>query len=225
MAKKVGMAIIPFGSIEQHGPHLPLNTDVVPVYEIAKRVSSETGAPVAPFLAYGASLGHKKFPGTVWLRPETLSMIFTDIVHSFYEHGVKKILALSGHGTNIFPLKAAWDNLRSELPDVQIKVVNWWEVSEEVQKLMAIDGGDHANAAETSLMLALQPELVHQEKMVDEVPPNLVFDYRVDQRSRTGVFGKPTLGNVAAGQRLLDLAVRSIVELVKKGLKEEIPYR
>ncbi len=114
--------------------------------------------------------------------------------------------------------------MRFKFSDIQIKVINWWDfLTKESQESLFKDG-DHANITETSIALALEPELVHMEKAVDELCPSYLFDYRVDQRSKFGVSGKPTLANAEYGKKILDEAIRNAIDFVKKALKEEIPY-
>jgi creatinine amidohydrolase len=225
IAKKVGLVILPVGSTEQHGPHLPLNVDSLIPYKIACEVSLRTGVPVAPPIFYGASMSHKRFAGTLFVKPETLMAEVIDICKSFYIHGFKKILLLNGHVPNSWPLKAAMDNLRAEFDDIQIKVMNWWETSDRVMKELKKDKGDHASYIETSLMLALKPELVSLKKAVDEPAFDVEFDFRYDQRSKSGVWGKPSMATAKDGKRIFNMVVRDLVKWVNKALKSKIPIQ
>lgn len=224
LRKKLDMVILPIGSTEQHGPHLPLNVDILVPYEVAKRVSAETGVPVLPPIVYGASRTHKRFPGSIWVSSETLYRIFVDICKCLYAQGFKKILAINGHGTNIWPLKSAWDTLRFELPDIQIKVISWWEFLEESMQKRVFEDGDHANTMETSITLYLRPDLVHMDRAVDEPMIRCLFDYRVDQRSKSGVVGKPSLASAEYGETLIKTVCKAAIKFVKEALKEKIPY-
>ncbi len=94
LRKKINMVIIPVGSTEQHGPHLPLNIDVLAPLEIAKCVSTEIGVPIAPLIVYGVSGTHKRFPGSLWISSETLIRMIIEIVECLYFHGFKKILII-----------------------------------------------------------------------------------------------------------------------------------
>ena len=93
--------ILVVGSTEQHGRHLTFATDVWQPWEIARRVSDQTGVLVAPPVNYGMSLHHLGFPGSLSLRPQTLSSIIADLLESAYGHGFRRILILNGHGGNV----------------------------------------------------------------------------------------------------------------------------
>ena len=222
--KKIDMIIIPIGSTEQHGPHLPLNIDILAPLEIAKGVSIEMGVPIAPPIVYGVSRTHKRFPGSLWISPETLIRMITEIGECLYFHGFKKIFIINGHGTNIWPLKCAWDNLRFKFSDIQVKVINWWELLDKEEQELLFKDGDHANIAETSIALALEQELVRREKVIDEPMLPCLFDYRIDQRSKSGISGKPSLANAEYGKEILNKAIKNAISFVKKALEEKIPY-
>lgn len=221
IAKQIELVILPVGSTEQHGPHLPLNVDAFITYEVAKAVSAKTKVPVAPLVSYGPSMTHKKFPGTISLRPETLMSVIIDICDSLISSGFRKILILNGHVPNEWVLKSAMDILRAKHEHARIKVMNYFSCSEEIYKEMTKDGGDHANFFETSLMLYLNPQLVKVSKIVDEPARPLPFDIRYDQRSKSGVWGKPSLATINDGKRIFDMIVSAICKWVDWALREE----
>lgn len=92
--------ILVVGSTEQHGRHLVFGSDVWQPWEIARRLSDRTGVLLAPSVNYGMSLHHLGFPGSLSLRPQTLSSILIDLLESAYEHGFRRVLILNGHGGN-----------------------------------------------------------------------------------------------------------------------------
>ncbi|MFH7835320.1 MAG: creatininase family protein [Candidatus Aenigmatarchaeota archaeon] len=134
------------------------------------------------------------------------------------------MLILNGHSTNIWPLKCAWDALRFKFSNIQVKVINWWDLLANEEKELLFKDGGHANVTETSIALALEPELVHMEKAIDETTQSYSFDYRVDQISKTGVLGKPSLANAEYGKKILNKVIENAIAFTKKALEEEIPY-
>lgn len=222
LVNTVSLVIVPVGSTEQHGPHLPLNVDAFITYEVAKAVSAKKGVPVVPLISYGPSMTHKNFPGTLSIRPETLLSTVLDVCRSLKFTGFKKILLLNGHVPNEWVLKTAMDILRSEYDDIRIKVISYFSCSESIYREMTKDQGDHANRFETSLMLYLRPELVRIAQIVDEPPRPLPFDYRYDQRSKTGVWGRPSLATQEEGKRLFEQIVEEICRWVDLAVAENI---
>jgi|FaiFalDrversion2_1042247.scaffolds.fasta_scaffold00331_8 creatinine amidohydrolase len=208
------IVIIPVGSTEQHGPHLPLNVDALITYEIALAVSAKRRIPVAPLIKYGPSMTHKNFPGTISVKPQTLLATILDICKCIRFAGFHKILILNGHVPNEWVLKSAMDILRARFDDLRIKVLSYFNCSEEIYKEFTKDNGDHANCFETSLMLYLRPDMVKISKIQDEPAKSLPFDYRYDQKSRTGVWGKPSLATREEGERLFNKIVEAICQWV-----------
>ena len=179
--QKSKMVIIPCGSIEQHGPHLPLIVDSLCVQELAKRVSASTGVPILPCIKYGLSQCQGDFPGVISVGPETLYRTLVEICEWLYKSGVRKILILNGHGMNKGPILSAQEQIRYKLPsDIQIKGMTYWDVSPMAQKLFLqkemIDLKNiHANISETACTMAIRPDLVKLEKVVDE--PDIIEAY------------------------------------------------
>jgi creatinine amidohydrolase len=160
--KKDDRIIVVTGSCEQHGRHLPLSTDSIIPFELAKRVSQITGVPVLPPLNFGMSLHHMGFPGTVSLAPNTLSKVFTEILSAVFTHGFKRVMVINGHGGNIAPMTSALSVILNENKELSVKVFSWW-TDEEVKKMEAEFFGEedhHASACETSVVAFLRPELV-----------------------------------------------------------------
>ena len=234
--KKTDMVIIPVGATEQHGPHLPLLTDALIPTKIAYSISEKTGIPVLPTISYGDSQTHKTLDATVWLRPETLHDWIYDVCKCLYFQGFRKILIINGHGTNVWPLHTAWSNLRFDLPDIQIKIadntINQYMSEEDKATLEEIRKLDpyeyHAGTTETSLVLAHRPDLVKMELAEDwpmKMPHGALFDYRVDQISKTGVCGRPTKASKELGEKIMNARVDAISRWIENALKEEVPFK
>jgi creatinine amidohydrolase len=236
LQEKGSMVILVGGATEQHGPHLPTCTDTLIGYELAKRVSALTGVPVLPPIAYGDSQTHKHLGATVWIRPETLHRLVYEICRCLYEQGIRRFLLIPSHGTNVWPFHTAWSNLRFDCPDIQVKVIDesvYQFMSPEDRK--AIEEANrldpyayHAGTTETSEVLASRPDLVKMEEAVDEpmlMPHGALFDYRVDQISKSGVCGRATKASRELGERLFTARANAIAEWIKRALREEIPFK
>jgi len=223
------MAILPVGSTEQHGPHLSLNVDTLSAEIVARGVSGRTGVPVLPTLPYGAAWGHTaRWPGTLSLSPATLTQTVVEIGEWLLAaSGFTRLLILNGHMTNFASLRTALETLRYKYPEMRVALRNVWEISPRVTAVYTSDAEDwHANAAETSLMLANYPQGVRAEKIADDLDRtgNLFFSYPVDRTSLNGTTGKPTLATADQGETLLEWAVDDLSALVRAALTEEPPF-
>ena len=227
LTKTMNMAIIPTAACEQHGPHLPLAVDTIDCYEVAKRVSAKTGVPVVPPLTYGCSQSHGNFPGTLSLRPDTMMKVICEISEWLYRSRIRKILILNGHMWNWGPIYSARENLRYDFPELQVRVLNWWEttpttMSKLVEDCPVFPSYIHANLSETSCVLAARPELVNMREAVDEDDYETFFEYRMDQYSKSGVVGRgATKSTPEMGEKLFTMVVDALVPMVKNALNEE----
>ncbi|MEW6445003.1 MAG: creatininase family protein [Pseudomonadota bacterium] len=223
----IDMAILPVGATEQHGPHLPLGVDTLSAVAVAEGASALTGIPVLPALAYGCSLGHSaKWSGTLSLRPETLARMVLEIAEWVHAAGFRRLLLLNGHVTNWAPLRCALENIRHDFPDMRIALRSLWDISGEVRQRYHRDAENfHANCAETSLMLALRPDLVRLDKAVDEPDRSTgcFFSYRVDQECLHGVVGQPTSADAEEGKVLLNHCVEALATQLEQALHETTP--
>jgi creatinine amidohydrolase len=226
LTKKVPMAILPVGATEQHGPHLPLSTDTLQVYEVAKRASALTGVPVLPPLAIGLSQSHGKFPGTVWVRSETMIRFLTEICHSLYQSGIRKFFLLNGHMYNLWVLQCVRDNLRCDFDDLQCTAVNYFLTAEtRFAEDAPMRKHIHGNYGETCQVLAIRPDLVQMDQAVNEDDFYTMFDHRFDQISRSGVIGRNASGATAEeGAKMLEAFGLAVADLVQKGLQEPIRF-
>jgi creatinine amidohydrolase len=229
LTRTMKMAIIPTAACEQHGPHLPLSVDTIDCYEVAKRVSERTGVPVVPPLTYGCSQSHGDFPGTLSIRPETMMRMICEIVEWLYRSRIRKVLILNGHMWNWGPIYSARENLRYDFPDLQVRVLNWWETTPNTMAKLVVDcpifpSYIHANIAETACVLAVRPDLVNMREAIDEEDYDTFFEYRMDHYSKTGVVGRgATKATAKLGQELFQMVVDQLVPMVEKGLAEKNP--
>jgi creatinine amidohydrolase len=222
-------AMLPVGATEQHGPHLGTGMDSVLAERLCTEVAGRTGVPSLPLLPYGCSLGHsRRWPGTIALSPPTLIALVTEIGDWLHASGMHRLYLVNAHVTNAAPLRCALEVLRSRHDDLMVAVVNTATLSPRIRRAFAADAADwHANAAETSLMLALDPALVRPGKLRAADDPDrtagLVFSHPVNRTSRNGVTGRPSLARAATGRRLFSWMAADLAALVRRGLREQPP--
>ncbi|MGI9126442.1 MAG: mycofactocin biosynthesis peptidyl-dipeptidase MftE [Mycobacterium sp.] len=188
--------VVPLGSTEQHGPHLPLDTDTRIAVAVAGRVAADLGYLRAPAIAYGASGEHQGFPGTVSIGSAALTAVLLEYGRSACEWA-RRLVFVNGHGGNVEALRRAVTLLREEGRDVA-----WISCTAE--------GGDaHAGYTETSLLLHLSADAVRTEHMAPgntEALADLMPRMRRDgvaAVSASGVLGDPTGASATAGEAIL----------------------
>jgi creatinine amidohydrolase len=222
-------AILPEAATEQHGPHLGCGVDAVLADKLCMAVAERTRVPMLPTMPYGCSIGHsQRWPGTIGVLPTTLIGLITEIGDWAFASGVRRLFIVNTHVTNAAPLRCALEMLRSRHDDLMVAVFNSATLSPRVQQFNVADGEDwHANAAETSLMLAVAPELVRSDvvPVVDDPDrtAGLVFSHPVNRTSTNGVTGAPSTASAQQGQRAFDWMVEDLTALIVRGLQERPP--
>ena len=213
--------MLPVGSVEEHGPHLPLGTDTFHALEVARRVAEVRPVLVAPPLYYGLCRSTREHPGTVSITGNTLRALVTELGREFYRQGLKNLVILSGHagGTHLAALVEAGEALLAELPEVQVAVVNLLEVLREVlaarPELVKTTGDSHAGEVETALMLAISPHLVHGTAPAEwPTFPRYVLVRDKRRHWPGGVWGNPAPASAAQGEAILQAEVERLVELL-----------
>src|SRR4051812_1551935 len=185
--------LLPVGATEQHGPHLPLNTDTVIAEATCAFASALTGAPVLPAMRYTVSLGHtEKWPGTFAIFHETLMQAVRSIAQWALASGWKRMLLVNSHFGNDAALRCAVDRMRFEHPGrFFLATRNTWQLSAEIAQEFTHDAADwHANEAETSLLQFIAPDDVHQDRLAPADDPDrtggCVFPHLVAHTSTNG---------------------------------------
>ncbi|MBN1351231.1 creatininase family protein [candidate division KSB1 bacterium] len=163
------VAVLPIGSCEPHNLHLPYGSDAFHVTYIAEKMcerAHQMGAKVIllPTLPYGVNSNMLKFPFAMNVHQATLNQVVTDLVASLELHRIFKFLLLNGHGGNEFN---GWQRDMITKTNVFIVTMNWWMVGSDVKNQIFEEPGDHADEMETSVNLAINPELVHLEDADD----------------------------------------------------------
>lgn len=164
--------IIPVGSNEQHGKHLPVSTDALLGRRLGTMVAERLGnALVAPTIAVACSKHHMDFPGTMTLRSEVLIEVLRDYCQSLAHHGFKNIVILPTHGGNFAPVRQAYEQLKAELPanliaytDIDGFIRTMFDSSAKFGVSMEA-AGSHSGEWETSAAMAMRPDLVHPERI------------------------------------------------------------
>jgi creatinine amidohydrolase/Fe(II)-dependent formamide hydrolase-like protein len=209
--------VVPVGSTEQHGPHLPLATDSLHTVAVLETVAERLPAFLAPLLPIGRADHHLAFPGTISLRQETFAALIEDCCRSLAGHGFRNILLYSGHGGNAQPLAAIIADVQKRLPDARIIGCTDWSVYEHTLFGCAAShgigrrvAGGHSGELETSMILALRPDLVLTDRsepgcMDDpEAVRAKIFADGVHAVTANGVLGDPRPADAARGKEYLD---------------------
>ncbi len=222
------MLLLPTGATEQHGPHLPINTDTVIADQVVAYASAQTGIPMLPAMPYTVSAGHTtKWPGTFSLSHQTFIASVRELVSWAVATGWEKLFIINSHFGNDASLRVAVDQLRLEfLGKLQIGVRNSFSLTPDILSYFLCDGDDiHANQAETDLMLYLAPDTVRMDLVEDDPDrtDGTVFSYPVAQTSLNGITGKPSAGTVERGQSLFREMGEALAALCRKALTEMPP--
>ena len=224
------VGLVPVGATEQHGPHLPTDTDTCIAAALCDAVAAEVDAMIVlPPIAIGCSLGHgTTFPGTISLFPEELANVLWRYAEWSAYSGLTRLLFVNAHMGNAGALSIATDRLRFLRPDLQSGWIDWWHTSDAVRAAVLADGEDiHANRAETSLMLHVAPKSVDTEAMLRADDPDrtsgLTFRYTADALSRNGITGRPSEATSELGRTLFGSIVEVIAAKARAGLAERAP--
>lgn len=213
------VVLIPIGSLEQHGPGLPLFTDSYIVTAVAQEVESRMPQRVllTPTLWLGASDHHLEMPGTLSARFEVQIGAVESVVESLLPHGFRKFYLLNSHGGNVAGNSIAMRKLKRRNPNAVFGAMGYYDgIADLVASLMEGPQKDlrHACEAETSLMLALRPDLVRSDRIRDgglkPDPPVRFAVHSFEEITEEGVLGNPSLATAEKGQAIFEGAVLSV---------------
>ncbi len=234
-ARQDALVILPVGSLEQHGPHLPVEVDSMLGETVALRAAAilaqKEPVLVLPMLWTGLSEHHMSFGGTITLELETFIAVIGDICRSIVRHGFRRIALLNGHGGNDNALRVCADTLAPKLGVPIVELTYWYAAAEPIAGLLEKQKSlRHACEAETSMMMALRPELVAEDRIalvaqanrtpeLGDIVGGGVYRWRsLGAVSSAGVIGHPEAANRAKGEKLIAAIAESLA--VKLGNPE-----
>jgi creatinine amidohydrolase len=218
--------IVPFGSTEQHGRHLPLGTDSVLGDELGWRLAERLGAFVAPTLRFGCSDHHLSFAGTISLAEDTFRSVVKDVVGSLCKHGFERIILLPTHGGNFRPLKKAVRDLGATGEATILAFTDLEGLTKIAFRssgdfgVEAAKSGAHAGEWETSMMLALRSEQVDMERASEGFLGGLAEVFAkigsgLENLDNHGVIGDPRAAKAEAGRQYVEDMVDFLHQWVK----------
>jgi|Deesub1362B_J571_1020462.scaffolds.fasta_scaffold00003_563 creatinine amidohydrolase len=228
--KQIDLAIIPTGSIEQHGPHLPLINDYALAEAIARAAAEKSKSKVliVPVVMAGVSEHHMKFPGTITIKSETFMSILFDVAESLKRHGVKRLVILNGHGGNTPSIQLILRRIREEL-GLTVSAINYWQlIPDVIDKVLESRVWGHAGEFETSVALYIYPDKVAKKKIRKPKLRKLSLPYsnpnekvRVylpinwEEYTDNGVLGDPTLASAEKGGILINALLDRIIQFIE----------
>ena len=220
---KIEVAIVPTGSTEQHGPHLPMRHDAASALYLAKRAAERLypKVVVTPPIAIGISFHHMNWPGSLTLTAETFMNMIFDMCKSLRHHGIDRVLILNGHGGNRSAIRLVGFRIRDELR-MKVAAVSYWELLKpdfvkEIVEENIYPG--HAGEFETSVAYIIHPELMRDDLIPEagEMLPYLRFMIMDEEEtSPGGVWHNPRLGSPEKGRKILDALVDELEIYLKK---------
>lgn len=228
------VVVAPVAACEQHSRHLPTFTDTLLVTAVAEAVESRLPDEVVllPTLWFGASSHHLRFGATLSAEVDTHIHMLCDLLVPLLDDGYPRVLVLNGHGGNIDTMHVALRRLMARYRDRILSAASYWELAESELAALALGPRKtmgHACEFETSMVLALRPELVRRAEVQDD-PPNddpvlrgLYLAEDMKQRTDHGAVGYPEQASAEQGRRFLDAAATRTAEVVRALLRRALP--
>ena len=235
---KTHVIIVPVGSIEQHGYHLPQSVDSrCPQYiaeKAAEKIISEDNIHVlvAPVIHYAENTHFKYYPGTIGVTTDTFMRVIEDVARCIVNQGFKNIIFLNGHWPNSAIIHIAVRKVTYDFPDAGLYALDWWNLGvDKIKDIRKSKTMLHACELETSVSLVIQPENVYMDRAVKDqptfslsskwvypdfyAPQALTLHSRRRRDGKSGVMGDPTVASVEMGEKFLSAIIDDFVELIK----------
>lgn len=221
--------VIPVAALEQHGHHLPVFTDSMLLGEIIRRAEPTVADRVlfAPLMWLGNSEHHLDFPGTMSASPRVYIDLLKDLIENFIVHGFKRIVIINGHGGNNVPGQQALFEVRQkhrQRNDLLLLFSCYWALGSQPHRLdpsIEQQQMGHACEWETSMILAIAPQLVGDYQKAEPIDPAQPFDpvhraWTTKDRSPVGHIGNPRVASAAKGETLLKVFSADVVNLIEQ---------
>jgi len=237
LAAREAIVVLPVAAMEQHGPHLPVMVDTLLCGEVARRAARRASGRhpvvVAPTVWSGLSEHHMPFGGTFTLDFATFRSLIECLCRSLERHGFRRVLLLNGHGGNVAALRVVVDELRRL--DMRLATATYWQVDPVAiaDILERQSGVQHACEAETSMVMALRPELVdesqfaaakHVEAGQAAGQAQAVHSpMKFEERTPSGAIGDPTAASPAKGEKLLEAAATAVAGVLSDDARWTLP--
>ena len=217
-----GIAILPIGATEQHGGHLPLNTDTLTASYFAEFTAQKLDAMLLPAMPFGTSLEHAGFRGSISLKPEVLISFIQNIADELEAQNIRILIIMNGHGGN-FAMAPAVRQINRQDRNIKILIINCWEF----QNLKTEQPEVHSGEGETSLMLALHKNLVgdiHQKcsnpsLQAESYKQSDLNTFGVGRMSPSGVWGDPSKATLAKGQKQVLEIKKNMIPFIKERIR------
>jgi creatinine amidohydrolase len=241
-ARQDAIVILPIASLEQHGPHLPVEVDSLLGETVAARTAEKMLANgqkvlVLPVLWTGLSEHHMSFGGTITLDNATFSALVEGVVRSVLRHGFRRIVLLNAHGGNENALRTITDDLSPKLGVPIVQLTYWYAAAVAIAKILETQGGlQHACEAETAMVMAVRPDLVAIDRIplaksnaspdVADVVGGGVYRWRsIGSRSASGVIGNPEAATPEKGEALFDAIASALAARLSNSELWELPWQ
>lgn len=208
--------IIPLGSTEQHGPHLPISTDTIIAEYLANQLTKKIPSYSLPGIPSGVSFEHRPF-FNISISNDLLSQLLTQICVSLGENGFNQVIILNGHRGNMGVVQYVPQNVEKINPKVKVFGINYWQLIER--------DFDHGGMVETSLMLAISPKLVQmckaksgylKKKMLHSTYSSFLSNSSSFKITKNGVLGDPTNATKEEGKKIISTTLKNLVRTIKE---------
>ncbi|RQG98650.1 creatininase family protein [Natrarchaeobius oligotrophus] len=220
------LAVVPLGSTEQHGPHLPEGTDYMIAEALAREATGRTGHLCTPPVPIGVSSHHRHFHGTMWVEPPVFRDYVESLSRNLTRHGIDRIVYVNAHGGNVVHLREVGRRLHEDGTAFAVEWM-WDESIPELIEEVFETPGPHGGPKETAMIMHLASDLVRENRLEDARDGGAVFDYDAErvhgatvfydtiENSPNGVFGDQTDATPEIGERLFEAAVDQLVALLE----------
>ena len=220
--KKQPLVILPIGSVEAHGHHLPLSTDMLQPLWLAEEIAKRINALILPPIHYGWTQGLSSFPGTISISFESLRGFVKDILREVAKHGIRKIMVLSGHAStnHMAALRLACEDVLKEYKDLKIMLLSDYYIAYQYRGKLVPEDDSHAGIIETSRIMAIRPELVKENYKFKKNPVGK-YMVQVDYMGMVpyATFSNPEGASRELGEKLNKIILEELLKIIKENFE------